>query len=243
MMDRTITLYKWILSEFMVPQRAESVKRLEEHLSPLVRQGDEVLDLCCGAGPASFWFEEKGARVTGVDFAPYMIALAREEASRRSSTIEFIEADVHVLDFGQERYDIVACLGNSLTDFPLSAFASLGKRVARALKPNGRFVVQFQDGSYSFMQGMATSDGVYQENPERITYHYNGYLPELGACERIWRNETLKEEYHRIAYIYTAPVVRLILANLLEIERHNILREDHFLDVYKKRGRDQHLEA
>lgn len=37
---------------------------------------------------AAFW--KSGCATAAIDFAPYMIALAREEASRRNSMVEFI---------------------------------------------------------------------------------------------------------------------------------------------------------
>lgn len=234
-MDQSITLYKWILPTFFVSARSESVGRLSEYLTPLLRPGAEILDLCCGSGPASFWLEEHGARVTGVDFAPYMIALAREEAARRSSSAVFIEADVLAWDFGQECFDMAACFGNSISDFPLADFASLIPEVARALRPSGLCILQYQDSILPIMQGAAAQEGVYQEAPERITFLPRKYLPESGALVRIWRNETLGEEYTHTHHIYTAPIVHLLMNDLFNLEQHIILREDHFLDVFSKR--------
>jgi SAM-dependent methyltransferase len=227
------TVYEWILqTTFTVSTRAQSFPCLEPNLSALVQPSDNVLDLCCGSGPMSFWFEEQGAKVTGVDFAPYMIALARKEASYRNSSVEFIEADIFSQDFGQEQYDLIACFGNSISDFPLSDFEKLGKKIANALKPGGRFVVQYHDGSYETMQGIHAREGVYQEAPERVTFRSKGYLPEIGARVVAIRNETRGEEYERKSYIYTVPVVSLAMRSALEPEQHIILEENHFLDVF-----------
>lgn len=234
-MDQTITLYKWILPTFFVSARTASVERLAEHLTPLLHPGAEILDLCCGSGPAAFWLEEHGAKVTGVDFAPYMITLAEEEAARRHSSALFVEADILAWDFGQECFDIAACFGNSISDFPLADFARLIRKVARALRPGGLFILQYQDGILPIMQGTASQEGVYQEVPERITFLPRTYLPESGALDRIWRNETLGEEYTHTNYIYTAPIVQLLMNDLFQVAQHVILREDHFLDVFRKR--------
>lgn len=60
------TVYEWILqTTFTVSERQKSLARMEPHLSNLVRAGDEVLDLCCGSGFVSFWFEEQGAIFNG----------------------------------------------------------------------------------------------------------------------------------------------------------------------------------
>jgi SAM-dependent methyltransferase len=230
-------VYEWILqSTFTVSAREQSLQRVEPHLSTLVHPGDEILDLCCGSGFVSFWFEKQGAKVTGIDFAPYMIALAKEEASCRNSTVEFIEADIFKQDFGQQCLDLISCFGNSISDFPLYDLATLGKKIASALKPGGRFVLDYHDGSYEFMQGRGAREGVYQEAPERITFRYRGYLPETGAYVHTIRNEARAQEYDRKGYIYTVPTVHLALSSALDVEQHIILDENHFMDVFGRQN-------
>jgi SAM-dependent methyltransferase len=227
------TVYEWILpTTFTVSERTKSLQCLEPHLSTLVRPGDHVLDLCCGSGPMSFWFEERGAKTTGMDFAPYMIALAKEEASRRNSAVEFIQADIFTQDFGRQCFDLVSCFGNSICDFPLLDFANLVRKIASALKPGGRFVLDYHDGSYPFMQGRGAQQGVYQEAPERITFLFKEYLPEIGACVITIRNEARGEAYDRKRYIYTVPVVHLVQPDRLTLDQHIVLGENHFLDVF-----------
>jgi len=218
------TVYEWILhSTFTISARIESLQSAKPHLSPIVYPGDKTLDLCCGSGFISFWLEGQGAKVRGIDFALYMISLAQEEANQRSSIVEFIEADIFALDFEQDRFDLVTCF-DSISDFPVSDFAKLGKKIASALKPGGRFVVKYVDGSYK----------LYQEEPERIIFRFKEYLPEVGAIVNIIRNETRGEEYERKGYIYTVPVVRLALGSDFQLERHIVLDENQYLDIFIK---------
>jgi SAM-dependent methyltransferase len=169
-----------------------------------------------------------------MDFAPYMITLASEEAERHESSVRFIQADIFAHDLGQERYDLVSCLGNSISDFPISDFARLGKKIACALKPGSRFVLDYHDGKYDFIQGHGVREGVYQEAPERITFHFKEYLPEIGASVNTIRNETRGEEYGRKSYLYSVPVVHLAMDSVLKREQHIVLDENHFLDVFVK---------
>ena len=231
------TVYEWILqSTFTVSAREQSLQIAKPHLSTLVHPSDEILDLCCGSGFVSFWFEKQGAKVTGIDFAPYMIALAKEETVRRKSSVQFIEADIFAQDLGQECYDLVSCFGNSISDFPLSDLARLGRKIASVLKPGGRFVLDYHDGSYEFMQGRGAREGVYQEAPERITFRYKGYLPEIGAFVHTIRNEARGEEYDRKGYIYTVPTVHLALRSVLNVEQHILLDANHFMDVFGRQN-------
>lgn len=228
------TVYKWILdSTFTVAARESSLESAKPYLLPIVHRGDEILDLCCGTGFVSFWLEEQGANVTGMDFAPYMIALAAQGATHRNSTVKFIEADIFAQEFGRNRFDLITCF-DSISDFPISEFAKLSKKIARALKPGGHFVVKYVDVSYKYIQGNAAREGVYQETPERITYTIKGYLPEVGAVLNTIRNETRDEEYNRKSYVYTMPTVQLSMDNALTLEQHNSLKVNEFLDVFVK---------
>ena len=228
------TVYEWILhSTFTVAAREKSLESAKPHLAIFVHPGIEVLDLCCGSGFVSFWFEEQGARVTAIDFAPYMIALAKEEATQRKSTVDFIEADIFAHDFGDDRFDLISCF-DSISDFPISDFAKLGGKIARALKPGGRFVVKYADGFYKYIQRNSTQEGVYQETPELITYRIKGYLTDSGTVINTIRNETRGEEYDRKGYIYTTPMVRLAMSSVLELEQHIALDVNQFIDIFSK---------
>ena len=233
------TVYEWILhSTFTVPARQRGLAAIEPVLSGLIRPGAEALDLCCGSGFVSFWLEAHGAKVTALDFAPYMIGLAQAEARRRNSSVEFVEADIFTQEFGAARFDLITCFGNSISDFPLLDFAKLAPKIAGALKPGGRFVLDYHDGSAGPVRGRnLATEGVYQESPERITFRFKEYLPEAGANVVTIRNEARGEEYERKSYVYTVPSVRLALSSALDREQHQVVGDNHFVDVFAARPR------
>lgn len=227
------TLYEWILqSTFTVSAREESLRSSKPYLSAIVYPGDDVLDLCCGTGFVSFWLETQGAKVTGVDFAPYMLSLAKQEAQQRNSQVEFIESDIFMHDFGQERYSLIVCF-DSISDFPVSDFAKLDTKIANALKPGGRFVVKYVDYS-EFMKKNMLLTGQYQDEPEIITFQIKRYLPNNNAFITMIRNETRGEVYDRKGYIYTPSIVQLAMGRLLKLEDHIILDDKEFLDIFIK---------
>ncbi len=78
-MGSPITLYEWIQDQFAPgsPQANAAIDLIGPHLAGVVHEGDMVLDLCCGAGTWSFFLEDMGASVVGVDFAEYMIDRAQ----------------------------------------------------------------------------------------------------------------------------------------------------------------------
>src|SRR2546421_10835596 len=68
-----------------------------------VKAGTGLLDVACGTGVASARAAERGARVTGVDFSPEMIAAAR----KRHPAIAFETADAEALTFADASFDAV----------------------------------------------------------------------------------------------------------------------------------------
>jgi ubiquinone/menaquinone biosynthesis C-methylase UbiE len=66
----------------------------------------EALDIGCGTGFFSLELAFRGHRVTGVDFAPSMIAQARKKAAERQATIRYEEADAEQLPFAAGSFDM-----------------------------------------------------------------------------------------------------------------------------------------
>ncbi len=232
--NETITLYMWILREFSVEGRAKSVSKMGPELASLIRPGDEVLDLCCGAGPFSFFLEEQGAKVTAIDFAPYMIQLAQDEAASRGSMVDFTLADALTHDLGLDRFDLVVFLGSAVAEFPAQQFGQLARKVRRALKPRGRFAIHYLDRVLDLQEESYPREGVVQEEPERITWRYKEYLAQEGAYVTTYTNQSTGEEYEYTSHIYTAPLLRLAMGELFEMERSIQLSERSFLDIFLK---------
>src|SRR5580704_3030130 len=77
-----------------LPPSNESYVSLDAFLSsPLAPASGDAIDLGCGGGQASIRLARHGLRVTGVDFAPTAIVLARRNASDAGVVAVFAEAD------------------------------------------------------------------------------------------------------------------------------------------------------
>ena len=230
-----IPLYQWIAHEFTVQGRGDFVALLAPLLSPYLHRGSRVLDLCCGAGPFSFFFEERGAAVTAIDNAPFMIDLAVEEARRRGSHVDFLLADVLNHDFGTGQYDLVAFLGNTLSDFPAVEAFELARRVKRSLRRHGRFAVHYIDGFFPFVQEAYSREGIQQKEPFRVTRRFKAYDAQSGSYVETYRNETTGESVDYTSYLYHAPFVRSLFGQHFPLEISFALSERSFLDIYRKR--------
>ena len=102
------------------------------------RAGLDALDVGCGTGFLAFELTARGHRVTGVDFAPAMIAQARRKAAELGVTVRFEEADVEQLPFAPGTFDLVISR-HVLWTLPHPE-AAIDEWI-RVLRPAGRLVV------------------------------------------------------------------------------------------------------
>jgi SAM-dependent methyltransferase len=102
--------------------------------------GTEVLDLACGHGRIANRLAVKGAVVTGLDVTPLFLERAREDASRRGVTVDYVEGDMRKLPW-TERFDAVVCWFTAFGYFDDDENRVVLGEVRRALRPGGRFVL------------------------------------------------------------------------------------------------------
>src|SRR5207237_10912279 len=67
----------------------------------------DALDVGCGTGFLSLELAGRGHRVTGIDFAPQMLAEARKKATAQRLAVRFEEGDAEQLPFAAGSFDLV----------------------------------------------------------------------------------------------------------------------------------------
>src|SRR5215831_1125979 len=106
----------------------------------------DALDVGCGTGFLSLELAARGHRVTGVDFAPQMLAEARQKAAAQLHTVRFEQGDAEALRFPDASFDLVMTR-HVLWTLPHPEGAI--DEWLRVLRPGGRLVVidgQFDPG-------------------------------------------------------------------------------------------------
>jgi ubiquinone/menaquinone biosynthesis C-methylase UbiE len=110
--DNKGTALTRMVNKFFRKALYERVSITIEECRPL--QGKSVLDIGCGSGRVSFLLAREGAsRVTGIDYAPSMIELAKKYQKQLNliGNVEFICSDF-MSDFSEDKkYDISIALG------------------------------------------------------------------------------------------------------------------------------------
>ena len=162
----------------------------------------DALDAGCGTGFLSFELAGRGHRVTGIDFAPAMLAEARRKAVDRGISIRFEEGDAEQLPFGPGSFDLIVSR-HVLWTLPHPE-AAIDEWV-RVLRPGGRLAVidgQFDPG---FL--------VHQRENARTSDEYaaiGDQLPFLGGRPRQEIETLLKA--HGLVNVGSDPVLDLVEA-------------------------------
>jgi SAM-dependent methyltransferase len=99
-----------------------------------VTPGAEVLDVGCGTGVVALTAARLGARVTGVDLTPELIAHAKENASLTHLEASFLQGDAEEIPLPDSKFDVVLSqFGHMFAPRPEVAV----KEMLRVLKPGG----------------------------------------------------------------------------------------------------------
>ena len=100
-----------------------------------IRPGDRLLDVACGTGVVALTAARLGAKVTGLDLTPELIAHARENAALMEIEAQFQEGDAEALPFGDASFDVVLSqFGHMFAPRP----EVVVREMLRVLKPGGR---------------------------------------------------------------------------------------------------------
>lgn len=109
----------------------------------MVKPGDHVLDIACGTGDLTQAFaRSNAAKVTGIDFTPQMLDVARVKQQRQpagiSAKLSYMEGDAMALAVPDASADVVSiAFGIRNVQIPAKAIAEF----FRVLRPGGRLIV------------------------------------------------------------------------------------------------------
>jgi ubiquinone/menaquinone biosynthesis C-methylase UbiE len=97
----------------------------------------QVLEVAVGTG-RNLPFYPRGIQLTGIDFSPAMLDIARGRAAELGIDVTLIEADAQQLPFADDRLDTVVCT-LALSSIPDPAAAI--NEMHRVLHPGGQLLV------------------------------------------------------------------------------------------------------
>ncbi len=114
------------------------------------KQGGNVLELACGTGRLTIPLAKEGVKITGIDNAEEMIALAEEKATKLGLNVDFHLKDL--LDFDlNEKFNFIFCVHNSFSH--IDGFENVKQffsNVSEHLEDDGTFILQVFNPDFFF---------------------------------------------------------------------------------------------
>ncbi len=216
-----ITLELWrqaISPEQTIAEAEFLIKNLD------CQPGTHLLDVPSGNGRLAFELAKRGFSVTGVDISEEFIAEAQASVAdlllnppadaggtSLTSPIEFVLGDMRSIE-GEEIYDGAFCFGNSFGFLEYADMERFLSGVARALKPQRRFIIE---------TGMA-AESVLPDFEEETSHEIGDinlvikerYLAEESCIdsEYIFERNGQTESRKAKHWIYTVAEIRRMLA-------------------------------
>lgn len=148
------------------------------------RRDMKLLDLGCGPGIYAELFSEAGFDVTGIDMSNRSVDYAQAMTLQKGSNIDYICGNYLDIEYDGV-FDIVTLIYCDFGVFNPQERSTLLKKIKRALKPGGRFIVDVcsskhnedrpESSSWSFSDG-----GFWSEAPYACLYSFLRY-DEVGT--------------------------------------------------------------
>lgn len=148
-----------------------------------------VLDLACGPGNISRYLLSKKPelKILGVDLAPNMISVAKENNPRA----EFKIMDVRDLEKIKKKFDGIIC-GFGAPYLSKNECNSLIKNVSSHLKEKGIFYLSAIEGNYEKSGYEFSSDG---RDKAYVYYHEGNYLTDFFANNSLEMIKTFRKKF------------------------------------------------
>ncbi len=198
-------------SEFWDPECREAWKDALDRAVADVPPGP-VLDCGTGPGTISLMWAELGHAVTGIDFSPTMLEMARRVAAEHGLRAKFMEGDAESLPFKGEQFSIVSARFLLFT-LPNPGYAI--RRWVELLEPGGALVIVGHD----FHPGVERQPEERPKGPSsdtrvgwQITEEYKGALAELPFMDHKRGHVQVVMEAAGLKNIRSVPIDDLIRA-------------------------------
>ena len=137
--------YRFLYGDLLGPVRTEREVAAVWSLLGL-REGQRLLDLCCGDGRHAVPLRRRGLEVCGVDASAVLLRRGAERAARvlpdEGPLPRWVQADARALPLKASSCDGAICLFNSIGYAGDEGTQALLHEAARALRPGARLLVE-----------------------------------------------------------------------------------------------------
>ncbi|MBL8600718.1 MAG: methyltransferase domain-containing protein [Myxococcales bacterium] len=121
-----------------------------------VEQGARVIDVGCGPGRQAIALGGRGYSILGLDYSPAMLGRGNEKAREAGVKVEFVQGDMAAMEYDNE-FDAAYCVGTSFGFFDDERNFEVARRIHRALKPSGTFLLAVLNRDHAIQRQPAMS--------------------------------------------------------------------------------------
>ena len=198
-----------------------------------------ILDMTCGTGSQVFYLTKYGYKVTGSDFSPELLKLARKKAKEQNLDIDFIDGDVRSLKVGS--FDAVITMFNAIGHLNKEDFAKAIKNISKNLSKNGIYI--FDIFNLNVMTDEVVEDlkmdQKFEVNGDKIHQIQYSKLDRKNAILTSYDNYKIKDKSGKIKEINNKFSLQMYTSKeLKEILEENGFEILELRDIYGKEFRD-----
>ncbi len=211
--------WDWWAYQFRVVHRRgiKGIDFWDDHLVSFIidvldlRPGERLLDLACGSGAHALRFARRGIEMVGLDIAPSLVRYCTEQAAAEElDNVTFIEGDMRALTY-QEEFDALVVLSTSFGFFDDETNQRVLEGITRALKSDGRLLLQLSD-PHTFVEQQGARC-YWRERPEGIYWTEAWFDPTTFISHGVFRftdNDGVTHLWndHERVRLYTLPELR-----------------------------------
>jgi len=169
----------------------------------------DALDAGCGTGFLSLELAVRGHRVSGIDFAPAMLAAARQKAAAQRLSVRFEEGDAEQLRFDRGSFDLVISR-HVLWTLPHPE-AAIDEWI-RVLRPGGRLAIvdgaQYNDATAPPQRENARTSAEYAAIGDQLPFY--GGRPREEIVALLGRNGLVNVTGDPLSDLVAAQMARMV---------------------------------
>ena len=176
-----------------------------------IQPGATLLDIPCGHGRHTIELARRGFNLTGIDISTEFLQTMQKQIDTEQLSIRVIHGDILTTEIGHS-FDGAYCMGNSFGYVDYDGMNVFVRKVAKALKPGARFIIN----------SGVVAESILTHFPE--TGHYelgdltmdirNSYVvgESYMACELTYTKPDRVEVHRFKHYVYTLSEIKRLLA-------------------------------